>query len=90
MPRLEDMNRLYVWQFLREEEDWTYRNGGLESSHIYFKKGTPRDAEIGVHIFRSLEEVMKPYVKRRWYTTERVKRRVGHVGVDSLMKVRYQ
>ena len=52
------MNRLYLWQFLSKEEGWTYRAGGLESAHIYFKKGTPRDAEVGVHIFRSLDEVI--------------------------------
>ena len=52
------MDRKYLWKFLKQEEDWTYKAGGLESAHIYFKKGTPRDAEVGVHIFRSLDEVI--------------------------------
>ena len=51
------MHIKFVYEFLRDVEGWEYRRGrGLET-WFYCKKGTARDAEVGVDIFRSQEEV---------------------------------
>lgn len=54
---MSDTHIKFVYKFLRDMEGWQYRPGrGLET-WIYCKKGTPSNAEVGVDIFHSQEEV---------------------------------